>query len=690
MWVLKYGDQEYNLTAGYEDGKAKPRPYTVGRNAFSDIVISDTSVSRHHMTLTVHPTPRSSLGEPSIITRITLRDKSKFGTRINGDKVALDDDHVLSPSDRIQCSPDTGSAEMVLSWVPLVACTSGMDSVGRESLGEMVAACGGHLLRSWENGVVSHLVQRQGSVTLKLIKCLTQVKPVVRPDWFLALLNSKPAEPVPSHTNHAPQLEKNDKLPSSVDLAPNEARAHLLLGRNVLLLDKKQFQANREMIHAMGGNAVLAQGIDDKALQKMAENEDTIVIEPPPQQDTAAAAVGADVAATKQQQQQQQKQICSIVSAALSSSARSFINAQSIPLAVLRVSLSPLIGEGPYSQFASQIPAEGTTVPSSAMVAQSAPPPLQQDEMSKCGSLAGNYTPGETPRTDPFSCTDPLSSGRSGPGILTTTVAVPPAAAPAISAANTTTAMASSSSSAAAAAAAAAATTTTTSTTTEGQMESPKLAQQPSARRGGQRRRKPALLEPEAELGPESEPEPEPIVIAPPPSKRHSSTGAGNTVAYSRTIPRAADAISSTAAAFSAASANFLSNRIGIRGPNYDEEFDAPQQTKNEWNVTPTSTLIVSNTTAKRSKSRTKQTTREGPNFKRFRKTVHGAAQQRPILVSLRAHSGGDSVIKLSPKPKRSPRKREMQTDFESMAGDASANESAKPRARRGPRPKRR
>ena len=59
----------------------------MGRKDCTVTIAEDASISRVHADLVVKPLPRESLPHPTHRCRLLLKDLSKFGTRVNGERV---------------------------------------------------------------------------------------------------------------------------------------------------------------------------------------------------------------------------------------------------------------------------------------------------------------------------------------------------------------------------------------------------------------------------------------------------------------------------------------------------------------------------------------------------------------------------------------------------------------------------
>ena len=157
--------------------------YTIGRKDTDMVVTNDKSISRNHAQVT------------HSMDGLTLTDiGSKFGTHVNGTKLAQNEPCALATGDKVIL----GTTHFTVNRRQLVFCASTLSSPeDKDELTRSTAALGATLADKWTSEV-THLIMPTVTFTPKLISALALLKPVVSLQWLrLALARTKPAQPLP-------------------------------------------------------------------------------------------------------------------------------------------------------------------------------------------------------------------------------------------------------------------------------------------------------------------------------------------------------------------------------------------------------------------------------------------------------------------------------------------------------------
>ncbi len=227
MWNLSDERGEYFLLAR--------REYNVGRTAGLDIVVEEASVSRAHCVLAVEADGS-----------LAVTDKSKFGTRVNGERLQPNETRFLRDGDTLMCGVLKSLA--VRRDDSFAVCLSPGDAGLAEK-----AAAGGVPIVSQVAGC-SHLVLTKTAVQPRLLLALATLRHVVAPSWLEALL-ARPlaSSPWPCEDAHAPALEIG-----TAQLSPS--RRTLLRGCVLCFPSERSWQRLAPVCEAAGADSCLGPG----------------------------------------------------------------------------------------------------------------------------------------------------------------------------------------------------------------------------------------------------------------------------------------------------------------------------------------------------------------------------------------------------------------------------------------------
>ncbi|XP_036395406.1 nibrin isoform X2 [Megalops cyprinoides] len=246
MWKLnpvEAGGKIYYLLPG--------ETYVVGRKNCEVLLQNDQSISRIHAHLTVS-SPNGSQNEPATLT---LKDSSKYGTFVNGERLANEAPKVLRSGDRVTFGVFLSKFHVV--YEPLVVCSSCVDNEGKAALLRGVQQLGGQLVNSWTQHC-THLVMPSVKVTIKTICALICCRPIVKPEFFSELRRAlQQKQPPPKPESFYPEIDEPSLNKEDVDLNARPARKSLFRGKTFIFLSAKQQKRLSSAVAFGGGQSQL-------------------------------------------------------------------------------------------------------------------------------------------------------------------------------------------------------------------------------------------------------------------------------------------------------------------------------------------------------------------------------------------------------------------------------------------------
>ncbi|KAG7470009.1 hypothetical protein MATL_G00134790 [Megalops atlanticus] len=246
MWKLnpvEAGGETYYLLPG--------ETYVVGRKNCEVLLQNDQSISRVHAHLTVS-SPNGSQNEP---TTLTLKDSSKYGTFVNGERLANEAPKVLRSGDRVTFGVFHSKFRVV--YEPLVVCSSCVDNEGKAGLSRDIQQLGGQLVNSWIRDC-THLVMPSVKVTIKTICALICCRPIVKPEFFSELRRAlQQKRPPPKPESFYPEIDEPSLNKEDVDLKARPARKSLFRGKTFIFLSAKQQKRLSSAVAFGGGQSQL-------------------------------------------------------------------------------------------------------------------------------------------------------------------------------------------------------------------------------------------------------------------------------------------------------------------------------------------------------------------------------------------------------------------------------------------------
>nr|Q5I2W8.2 RecName: Full=Nibrin; AltName: Full=Nijmegen breakage syndrome protein 1 homolog [Danio rerio]AAI62723.1 Zgc:194152 [Danio rerio] len=258
MWKLQpteSGGESVILLAGQE--------YVVGRKNCEILLTNDQSISRVHAVLTVTE------------QAVTLKDSSKYGTFVNGEKLESGSTKTLQTGYKITFG--VFQSKFSLEKECIVVCSSCVDNEGKVTLSQDIRSVGGRLVSSWTSDC-THLVMPTVKVTIKTICALLCCRPIVKPAFFSALSKAVQQKlPLPKAERFRPQIDEPSLARDDVDLSARPERKSLFKGKTFLFLSSKQMKRLSVAVSCGGG---VSQLLDEGALPvSLLESSSTCVLD---------------------------------------------------------------------------------------------------------------------------------------------------------------------------------------------------------------------------------------------------------------------------------------------------------------------------------------------------------------------------------------------------------------------------
>ncbi|XP_042320662.1 nibrin isoform X2 [Sceloporus undulatus] len=236
--------------------------YVVGRKNCAVLIQNDQSISRSHAVLSVSQ-PQMNLSQTSSLPVLTLKDTSKYGTFLNGEKLRNGIPRSLKSGDRITFG--VFESKFRVEYEPLVVCSSCLDVSQKNMLNNSIHQLGGHVVNEWKEEC-THLVMVSVKITVKTICALICGRPIVKPEYFAELIKAIEAKKkFPTPESFYPPVNepsiKNEKL----DLTICPGRKTIFKGKTFVFLTAKQYAKLSPAIKLGGGEAKLVTSEDDAA-----------------------------------------------------------------------------------------------------------------------------------------------------------------------------------------------------------------------------------------------------------------------------------------------------------------------------------------------------------------------------------------------------------------------------------------
>ncbi|KAM3841254.1 nibrin isoform 1-T1 [Vipera latastei] len=271
MWKLcpadeTGGGQLYRLLVGVE--------YVVGRKNCVILIQNDQSISRSHAVLSVNH-PQVNLSQSSSFPELTLKDTSKYGTFVNGEKLHNGSTITLNTGDRITFG--VFESKYRVEYEPLVVCSSCLDVSQKNILNKNILQLGGHVVNEW-NEDCTHLVMVLVKITVKTICALICGRPIMKPEYFDELIKAIQAkQQLPLPERFFPQVDEPSIENENIDLTKYPRRRTIFRGKTFMFLTAKQHAKLNSAIKLGGGEAKLLTDKTEDAATLITSN--TCVIE---------------------------------------------------------------------------------------------------------------------------------------------------------------------------------------------------------------------------------------------------------------------------------------------------------------------------------------------------------------------------------------------------------------------------
>lgn len=182
MWRLR------SLKCGKEYVLLCNKEYKIGRSGVNIQIKEDTSVSRHHASISVTHTI-DNLKNPTTLPTVTLTDKSKFGTFIICPRTKIstkvEGSRTLNNGDQIVFGAQQSIFK--LKYKPLVISASMIGTEQKLKLQDALLQMGGHIVENWHEKI-THLVMDQIKLSIKVTRALVSGCYIVTPRYVYTLL----------------------------------------------------------------------------------------------------------------------------------------------------------------------------------------------------------------------------------------------------------------------------------------------------------------------------------------------------------------------------------------------------------------------------------------------------------------------------------------------------------------------
>lgn len=238
MWILTSlspgGETHYLLSS---------RDYVVGRKNCDILLCNDQSISRAHAQLTATD------------QTLTLKDSSKYGTFVNGQRLAENTAKTLTAGDTVTFG--VFNNKFKVDHVKPVVCSSCLDNDGKAALSQALLVLGGTLVSSWSHDC-THLVMTSAKVTIKTICALLCCRPIVKPEFFSEFSRATQQKSAPPEAeSFIPDIDEPSLSQQDVNLGAILARRHIFSGKTFMFLNTKQLKRLSAAVSFGGGRSQL-------------------------------------------------------------------------------------------------------------------------------------------------------------------------------------------------------------------------------------------------------------------------------------------------------------------------------------------------------------------------------------------------------------------------------------------------
>uniref|UniRef100_A0A8C8RNA2 Nibrin n=1 Tax=Pelusios castaneus TaxID=367368 RepID=A0A8C8RNA2_9SAUR len=251
MWKLvpaagPSSGEPYRLLVGTE--------YVVGRKNCAILIQDDQSISRTHAVLTVTH-PETSLSQARTVPELMIKETSKYGTFVNGEKVPNGTSRTLKSGDRVNFG--VFESKFRIEYEPLLVCSSCLEVSGKTALNQAILQLGGFVVNDWSEEC-THLVMVSVKVTVKAICALICSRPIIKPEYFgecVRAIQSK--QQLPKLESFYPPVDEPAIGTEKMDLSMHHERKIIFRGKTFVFLSAKQHKKLSPAIILGGGEAKL-------------------------------------------------------------------------------------------------------------------------------------------------------------------------------------------------------------------------------------------------------------------------------------------------------------------------------------------------------------------------------------------------------------------------------------------------
>nr|XP_025042687.1 nibrin isoform X1 [Pelodiscus sinensis] len=238
--------EPYRLLVGTE--------YVVGRKNCSILIQDDQSISRTHAVLTVtHPEP--NLSQALTVPELVIKDTSKYGTFVNGEKLLNGTSRTLKSGDRVNFG--VFESKFRVEYDPLIVCSSCLEASGKTALNQAILQLGGIVVNDWSKEC-THLVMISVKVTVKTICALICNRPIIKPEYFVECIQAiQSKQQLPKLESFYPPVDEPAIGTEKLDLSMRQERNTIFGGKTFLFLSAKQHKKLSPAIILGGGEAKL-------------------------------------------------------------------------------------------------------------------------------------------------------------------------------------------------------------------------------------------------------------------------------------------------------------------------------------------------------------------------------------------------------------------------------------------------
>ncbi|KAK5862299.1 hypothetical protein PBY51_017710 [Eleginops maclovinus] len=238
MWILSAlecgGETHYLLSS---------KEYVVGRKNCEILLPNDQSISRAHAYLTATD------------QTLTLKDTSKYGSFVNGQRVTENTTVNLTSGDYVTFG--VFHSKFSVDHQKPVVCSSCLDSDGKMTLSQALVALGGKLVNTWTQDC-THLAMPSAKVTIKTISALLCCRPIVKPEFFSELSRAVQQKlSPPKSESFIPEIDEPSLSKEDVNLGVIPFRKQLFTGKTFIFLSAKQLKRLSAAVTFGGGRSQL-------------------------------------------------------------------------------------------------------------------------------------------------------------------------------------------------------------------------------------------------------------------------------------------------------------------------------------------------------------------------------------------------------------------------------------------------